>query len=99
MMTARPGPWDLSHRTRSSAPQGHALTWSAMFDPRMLDAPEEFRVHRPDYPTRIACALPPAGRMGRTGKAEPVGVPHGSRDWRTVCARQGRRDTTARSRD
>jgi len=26
-----------------------ALTWSAMFDPRVLDAPEEFRPGRPDY--------------------------------------------------
>src|SRR6516162_2442154 len=26
-----------------------ALTWSAMFDPRVLDAPEEFRSDRPDY--------------------------------------------------
>src|SRR5271166_4922671 len=26
-----------------------ALTWSAMFDPRVLDAPEEFRPDRPDY--------------------------------------------------
>src|SRR6516164_3303877 len=26
-----------------------ALTWSAMFDPRVLDAPEEFRPRRPDY--------------------------------------------------
>jgi len=26
-----------------------ALTWSAMFDPRVLDAPEEFRANRPDY--------------------------------------------------
>ncbi len=26
-----------------------ALTWSAMFDPRMLDSPEEFRPDRPDY--------------------------------------------------
>lgn len=26
-----------------------ALTWSAMFDPRMLDSPEEFRPGRPDY--------------------------------------------------
>jgi cytochrome P450 len=26
-----------------------ALTWSAMFDPRVLAAPEEFRPHRPDY--------------------------------------------------
>ena len=26
-----------------------ALTWSAMFDPRVLDAPEEFRFDRPDY--------------------------------------------------
>ena len=26
-----------------------ALTWSAMFDPRVLDAPEEFRLGRPDY--------------------------------------------------
>jgi cytochrome P450 len=26
-----------------------ALTWSAMFDPRMLDTPEEFRPDRPDY--------------------------------------------------
>jgi cytochrome P450 len=25
-----------------------ALTWSAMFDPRMLDSPEEFRADRPD---------------------------------------------------
>jgi len=25
------------------------LTWSAMFDPRVLDAPEEFRSDRPDY--------------------------------------------------
>lgn len=25
-----------------------ALTWSAMFDPRVLEAPEEFRPHRPD---------------------------------------------------
>jgi len=27
----------------------YALTWSAMFDPRVLDAPEEFRPDRPDY--------------------------------------------------
>jgi cytochrome P450 len=26
-----------------------ALTWSAMFDPRVLEAPEEFRPDRPDY--------------------------------------------------
>jgi len=26
-----------------------ALTWSAMFDPRVLDAPEEFQPGRPDY--------------------------------------------------
>lgn len=26
-----------------------ALTWSAMFDPRVLDAPEDFRPDRPDY--------------------------------------------------
>jgi cytochrome P450 len=26
-----------------------ALTWSAMFDPRVLDAPEEFRPDRPGY--------------------------------------------------
>jgi cytochrome P450 len=26
-----------------------ALTWSAMFDPRVLDRPEEFRPGRPDY--------------------------------------------------
>jgi cytochrome P450 len=26
-----------------------ALTWSAMFDPRVVDAPEEFRPDRPDY--------------------------------------------------
>jgi cytochrome P450 len=26
-----------------------ALTWSAMFDPRVLDEPEEFRPGRPDY--------------------------------------------------
>ncbi len=26
-----------------------ALTWSAMFDPRVLDTPEEFRPDRPDY--------------------------------------------------
>src|SRR5262249_5943866 len=26
-----------------------ALTWSAMFDPRVVDAPEEFRPGRPDY--------------------------------------------------
>jgi cytochrome P450 len=26
-----------------------ALTWSAMFDPRVLQAPEEFRPDRPDY--------------------------------------------------
>jgi cytochrome P450 len=26
-----------------------ALTWSAMLDPRVLDAPEEFRPDRPDY--------------------------------------------------
>ncbi len=26
-----------------------ALTWSAMFDPRVLEAPEEFRPGRPDY--------------------------------------------------
>jgi cytochrome P450 len=26
-----------------------ALTWSAMFDPRVLDAPEQFRPGRPDY--------------------------------------------------
>jgi len=26
-----------------------ALTWSAMFDPRVIDAPEEFRSDRPDY--------------------------------------------------
>ena len=26
-----------------------ALTWSAMFDPRVLDSPEEFRPTRPDY--------------------------------------------------
>jgi cytochrome P450 len=26
-----------------------ALTWSAMFDPRALEAPEEFRFDRPDY--------------------------------------------------
>jgi cytochrome P450 len=26
-----------------------ALTWSAMFDPRVLDAPAEFRPDRPDY--------------------------------------------------
>jgi cytochrome P450 len=26
-----------------------ALTWSAMFDPRVLDAPEEFRPNRPGY--------------------------------------------------
>jgi cytochrome P450 len=26
-----------------------ALTWSAMFDPRVLDAPDEFRPDRPDY--------------------------------------------------
>jgi cytochrome P450 len=26
-----------------------ALTWSAMFDPRAMDAPEEFRSDRPDY--------------------------------------------------
>jgi cytochrome P450 len=26
-----------------------AMTWSAMFDPRMLDAPDEFRPGRPDY--------------------------------------------------
>lgn len=26
-----------------------ALTWSAMFDPRVLEAPEEFRSNRPDY--------------------------------------------------
>lgn len=26
-----------------------ALTWSAMFDPRVMDAPEEFRADRPDY--------------------------------------------------
>ena len=26
-----------------------ALTWSAMFDPRVLDAPEEFRTNRPGY--------------------------------------------------
>jgi cytochrome P450 len=26
-----------------------ALTWSAMFDPRVLEAPEAFRPGRPDY--------------------------------------------------
>lgn len=26
-----------------------AITWSAMFDPRVLEAPEEFRPDRPDY--------------------------------------------------
>jgi cytochrome P450 len=26
-----------------------ALTWSAMFDPRVVDAPEQFRPDRPDY--------------------------------------------------
>jgi len=26
-----------------------ALTWSAMFDPRVVEAPEEFRSGRPDY--------------------------------------------------
>jgi cytochrome P450 len=26
-----------------------ALTWSAMFDPRVMDAPEQFRSDRPDY--------------------------------------------------
>jgi cytochrome P450 len=26
-----------------------ALTWSATFDPRVMDAPEEFRPDRPDY--------------------------------------------------
>ena len=26
-----------------------ALTWSAMFDPRVLEPPEEFRPGRPDY--------------------------------------------------
>jgi cytochrome P450 len=26
-----------------------ALTWSAMFDPRVMDAPEQFRADRPDY--------------------------------------------------
>jgi cytochrome P450 len=26
-----------------------ALTWSAMFDPRVLDAPEDFRSNRPEY--------------------------------------------------
>lgn len=27
----------------------YALTWSAMFDPRVVEAPEEFRPGRPDY--------------------------------------------------
>ena len=45
----RHGPGERHQTLIRKGTTDYALTWSAMFDPRVLDVPEECRPNRPDY--------------------------------------------------